>query len=237
MLIDMLLDAQLARAFNHALFLQSFFEFEFLKHTWLARLRVLHPFLHLFAEWIHLASHSQTWQRYAKMPLSMRQILQDSQRMQGSRCDFTTKSLGDHLHLQPGRHSWRTKFIISLTVNILEPSLCHCDTRCHYHATKCLAFPFATWPTISGWSAAPIAKHAKTRQNMSKQLQIRKIAAVDGILPLSPFPSPFPSPFLSPLSPFSPFSPLLLPSPFLLPFSVPFLWNHKGGFEATKVLK
>ena len=171
MLIDMLLDAQLARAFNHALFLQSFFEFEFLKHTWLARLRVLHPFLHLFAEWIHLASHSQTWQRYAKMPLSMRQILQDSQRMQGSRCDFTTKSLGDHLHLQPGRHSWRTKFIISLTVNILEPSLCHCDTRCHYHATKCLAFPFATWPTISGWSAAPIAKHAKTRQNTPKHVK------------------------------------------------------------------
>ena len=33
MLIDMLLDAQLARAFNHVLFLQTFFEFEFLKHT------------------------------------------------------------------------------------------------------------------------------------------------------------------------------------------------------------
>lgn len=43
--------------------------------------------------------------------------------------------------------------------------------------------------------------------------------------PFSPLPSPFPSPFLSPRSPFSPFSPfsLLLPSPFLLPFSFPFL--------------
>ena len=181
---------------------QSLFEFESLKHTWTGETESVASF-----------SPSVRWMNPLGFPFTnLAKICKDAAHSQCIKSNPSRQSKNAGLTL------WFYHEVPWRPPSPVENKMHHitCNTSKHtrtVNVSLCCTLPLPVTTMQQSASRFPLPpdqrfqvevllQSPKHVQNMSKRLKVRKISAVDGILPLSPLPSPFPSPFLSPLSPF-----------------------------------